>query len=361
MRRKSPYLAALLIAGCVTLAAAEGLASGPVASAPPESKSAAVNAALSAGVEAFGAERYRDALDRFASVLADPKASEVRPTAAYWSILSYLALGDQAAAESAIDSYLATWPEGDRAPDLMYQKGRILYQKGGYEGALTTFSSFIAMSPGHSLVPSALYWGAECLFALGRLEDADKVFKSVVDRYPTSVKVEAANYKRGLIALESRERELLKLLSWSHEESIRAADDFRSREKTYEDALDAYQRQLTEAKQALSMRGDSPELKAQVADLQSRLAAAQASLDAARADLEKARAEAAAQAAAAQAAVAAAQGDASKAEAAKATVVAKPSTSNLASEFLTSALDAKKRALDLLSFYIDRLSPGGSK
>lgn len=135
MHRNSLYLVVFLLVGCISLAVAEESAQG---SAPADSKKTVTNPALMAGIDAFGAERYRESLDHFASLLADPKAGELRPTASYWAILAYLALGDQAAAEKAIDSYLATYAEGERVPDLLYQKARLFYAKGDFESALTT-------------------------------------------------------------------------------------------------------------------------------------------------------------------------------------------------------------------------------
>jgi TolA-binding protein len=337
MLRKPALFVLAISLGCAALAfgQAEGVAPAATAAKSPDPR-------LAAGMQAFNAERYGDALDAFASILADPKAASLRSDATYWSVLAYLALGDQAAAGKAIDAYLAAYPDGPRVPDLLYQRGRILYAKGSYEDALRTFSSFITAAPDHSLVPSALYWGGECLYSLGRLDDADKAFQTLMDRYPTSVKVEAARYRRELISLEFRESELLKLLTWSHEEALRAAEDFRTRERNYEVALAAYQKQLGDASR---LGSTSPELKARIDELSGRLAQAQAELEAAKAALAKAQSS---------------SGQA--VELPTPAPVSSPPVAYQGDEaLLAQALEAKRRALDLLSFYLDRLSPGGSK
>ena len=324
MHRKSVIVAlALILAACLP-AIAEGM----------------VDARIETGKQAFDAERYREALDAFGSVLADPKALAARPEATYWSILCYLALGDQAAAEKAVDAYLSTYPDGPRVPDLLYQRGRILYAKSSYEEALKTFSAFIAASPEHSLVPSALYWGGECLYSLGRLDDADKVFSLLLERYPTSVKVEAATYRRELIKLEYRESELLRLLTWSHEEALRAAEDFRERERNYEQALSAYQKQLAGASGAAGQSQD----KARIDELSARLAKAQADLDAARAALAKAQAAA---------------GQASSVPVPA--TVTPPASIEGDGTLLAEALEAKRRALDLLAAYLEKLQEGAAR
>ncbi len=317
--------------------------------APPDPR-------LGAGIAAFGSDRYREALDQFSSLLADPRAGELKSEASYWSILSYVALGDGLAAEKAIDAYLSAWPDGERRADLLYQRGRLLYARGEFDPALASFSEFVSSAPEHSLIPSALYWGGECLYSLGRLEEADRVFSVVIERFPNSVKVEASRYRREVIGLESRERELLRLLSWSHEESLKAAEDFRFRERSYEDTLAAYQRQTAEAQRLAGLA--SPELKARIAELSAQLAASQAELDKAKAALEDARrqAELAAQVQARPPTVA------SPLSPAPATSPAAPGQAVVTEgNLLNQALDAKRRALDLLAFYLERLSEGSKK
>lgn len=299
------------------------------------------DARIASGMQAFNAERYREALDAFGSVLADPKAQAARAEATYWSVLCYLALGDQAAAEKAVDTYLSSFPNGQRVPDILYQRGRILYAKASYEEALKSFSAFLASAPEHGLASSALYWGGECLYSLGRLEDADKVFGILLERYPTSVKVEAATYRRELIKLEYRESELLRLLTWSHEEALRAAEDFRIRERNYEQALSAYQKQVAGSAGA---GGQTPELKAKIDELSAKLAKAQADLDAARAALAKAQAAA---------------GQASSVPVPAA--VTPPAAIEGDGALLAQALEAKRRALDLLAAYLEKLQEGTGK
>jgi outer membrane protein assembly factor BamD (BamD/ComL family) len=301
---------------------------------------AGAKAILDKGVELFGQDKYREALDLFGKVLSDPKATIERPEAAYWSILAYLAVGDQATAQASIDAFIAAYPTSPRLPDLTYQRGRILYSKGDYEGALKVFAAFSSQAPKSDLMPSALYWSGECLYALGRLEDAERTFTAVVQVYPSSVKAEAATYRISLIGLEYRQRELLKLLTWSHEESLRAAEDFRRREKAYEASIALYQRQIADSKRGAA--GDQAktivELRAQVADLGSQLAASEAKLASAQAEADSLRAS-----------LAASQGTSDQAGSI-------PLASALAQDSKAQALDAKARALDLLDFYIERLA-----
>ena len=259
-----------------------------------------------------------------------------RPFGGPEAVLAYLAAGDRAAAEKALDAFVKDYPQSPRVPDLLYQRGRLLYSKGDFEASLKAFSAFVEAAPGHELLPSALYWGGESLFALGRLDEAERVFAAVVEKYPSSVKVEASSYRLELIKLEFRERELLKLLTWSHEESLRVVEDFRRRERSYEQAIAAYQRQAADAKRGLPADSGktAAEQKARADELAARLAAAEGELAAARAALEAAKA-----------------GKPAEAKAPAPPAVLPSSAAQLSAE----ALAAKERALDLLAYYLENL------
>jgi len=301
-------------------------------------------AALDGGVALFGQGRYREALDAFGSVLADPRSGAARAEAAYWSVLAYIATGDRDTASASIDAFVAAYPSSPRLPDLLYQRGRIHYSKAEYEEALKAFAAFAEAAPASDLLPSALYWCGECLYSLGRLDEAERAFAAVVEKYPSSVKVEAASYRRSLIGLEYRERELLRLLTWSHEESLRAVEDFRRREKAYEQSIAIYQKQLGETKRAASDDKEKiiADLRSQNADLGARLAKAQAELASAKAEADALRSARAAE----RAPLGATAPVASPAE---------PAGS------IAEALAAKARALDLLDFYLERLAKEGDK
>jgi TolA-binding protein len=344
-KRHLPLLAALLLAF-------------PAFRAPCQQAAAAQSATdaksvLLRGVDFFGQEKYQEAIDLFGKVLSDPRAKAERPEAAYWSVLSYLALGDQATAAASIDAFIAAYPTSPRLPDLLYQRGRILYTKGDYEEALKVFAAFSEAAPSSDLFPSALYWSGECLYALGRLEEAERAFAAVVQKYPQSVKVEAATYRQSLIGLEYRQRELLKLLTWSHEESLRSVEDFRRREKAYEASISLYQKQLSDTKRgaagaATDQDKTAGELRARVAELGTTLATREEELNAANTEISRLRmALDAASYAAAQA------GTAATAQAAPALPIDEDDKAQ--------ALAYKSRALDLLAFYLEKIAKEGAK
>jgi polyhydroxyalkanoate synthesis regulator phasin len=72
------------------------------------------------------------------------------------------------------------------------------------------------------------------------------VFSLIVGQYPGSVKYEAAVYRLDLIKQKKIELELLSMLKLSHEESLRTIEEYQRRKKTYDQALNAYQKRLAD-------------------------------------------------------------------------------------------------------------------
>ncbi len=196
------------------------------------------------GLGKFEKADYKGALSLFQGILLDPSAKAKHPDAAYWSALSYLGLKDYENADRTIGLFLNSYPSSDLYSDGLYQQGRIAYLRQEHDRALTVFQAFLEGFPDSDLFPSALFWAGECMYQLGKFKQAETVFMSIVKEYPQGMKTEAANYRLGLIDLKFREEELLKLLKWSHEESLRIIEEYQGREKTYEQALNAYQRQI---------------------------------------------------------------------------------------------------------------------
>jgi tetratricopeptide (TPR) repeat protein len=137
---------------------------------------------------------------------------------------------------------------GGRIGELPYHKGRVLYYLGRYDEAIVLLKSYAdGVGEGHDSRKSAsLYWIGECLFSLGQLDKAGEVFTIITEEYPQSVKFEAASYRLALIKQKKIEAELLALLTWSHEESLKTTEEYQRRERTYDQALIAYQKRIAE-------------------------------------------------------------------------------------------------------------------
>jgi TolA-binding protein len=294
---------------------------------------------LRRGIELFAEARYAEALPLFDAILIDPAAGPLRADGAYWSAITLLAAGDPQAAEKAIETFLAAFPGHARTGELIYQKARAAYLQKDYDRAIKSFQAYTAAYPSGEMVSSAVFWTAESLYSLGRLTDAEKLYKTIGEKFQDSVKAEAAKYRLSLIQFKYREDELLTLLKWSHEESLRIIEEFQRREKAYEQALEVYQKRYGEAKRGVAQTQAS--LEDQVASLRlamDDLAKRLQEKDARVSELEKLAASAA---------------SATKPEAAP------PVAGDSASGDVTNELQLlamKERALVLMQFYIERLS-----
>lgn len=290
---------------------------------------------LEQGLALFEKSDFNGALSAFQAIMLDPRLKEVHDQAAYWSALAFVGLKDYENADRGMKLFLDSWPASALRADGQYQQGRIAYLRKDYERSLSSFQLYLEGNPDHDLFASGLFWAGESMFQLGKLGQAEQVFRSILRDYPDGVKSEAANYRLSLIELKYREEELLKLLKWSHEESLRTTEEYQRREKTWEQAVNAYQRQVSGQKVAVNKEQED------------RLSVLDASLKTAQADLlakdrEIADLKAALEASRSQPAIATPQSPGVPAQ-------ATPPTADAAREEL---LAIKEKALALTEYYL---------
>ncbi len=205
---------------------------------------------LNEGIRYFKAGQYEQAILSFRNIILNSDLEKYHGDAYFWIAKSYIALKKLKEADRNLEYFILNYPNHPYYEEAIYQKGRVLYLENDYENSIQVLESFINQFASSPFVPNAYYWIGEDLYSLGHLEEALKIFKNVVIKYPRSYKVEAARYKISLIGLKKKEQELLKLLKWSHEESLKTVEDFQRRERTYEQAISAYQRRLASFKAA---------------------------------------------------------------------------------------------------------------
>lgn len=296
---------------------------------------------LRSGIQLFAEGRFEEALPLFDALFLDTSAGTLRPEGAYWAAMSHMARGDAAAGQRAIDTFLALYPTHARAAEMMYQRGRAAFILRDYGRALESFSAYLGAYPKADNLSAAIFWSAESLYAVGRLSEAEKLYRTVAELYPDSVKAEAARYRMALVQFKYREDELLTLLKWSHEESLRIIEEFQRREKAYEQALAVYQKRYGEAQYGTAVAQSTLEeeiasLKASMDDLAKRLQEKDARVAQLEADL------AALSAMPAPAAVAA------------------PAVDSSALAQAEELLALKARALALLQFYLESMAGSGT-
>ena len=190
-------------------------------------------AILSKGLDDMKNGRMESAIEKFRSIINSKEMKSFYPDALYWGVKADIVLNNFEEASRAAEGFLLYYSDHPFSEEMNYLRGRLYYLQNDPDAAITSLGQFINNYPDSEFLPSALYWVGESLVALGRLEDADAVYSRLLSEYPASIKREAARYRRSEITFLFRERELLDLLKWSHEEYLRDSEDFYRRESSY--------------------------------------------------------------------------------------------------------------------------------
>jgi len=169
----------------------------------------------------------------------------------YWVILSELAYSDYGSAIRDMDELERKAPNSVYTRDMAYHRARVYFNQGYFEDALGLFrrylnSVFEEDSETENRRAAAFFWIGECLYTMGQFDEALKFYSWVVERFQQSPKVEVSSYRIDLIKQKKIEAELLALLQWSHEESLRNGEDFQRQIRTYEYTINQYQRRIAE-------------------------------------------------------------------------------------------------------------------
>ena len=203
------------------------------------------------GSQLYSLQRWSEAAVEFRR--AEETAANIndRAAALYWVILSQLANTDYGSALLDMNELQRSAPFSTFARDMNYHRARIYFNQGYFEDALSYFNNYLRLTDNTDREiadrrAAAYFWMGECLFAMGQLDEAEKFYAWIVGRYPESPKIEAATYRIDLIKQKKIEAELLALLQWSHEESLRTSEDFQRTIRTYEHTLNVYQRRIAE-------------------------------------------------------------------------------------------------------------------
>ena len=200
---------------------------------------------LKNAIELFSSGRYAEATILLSDIYLAAQTIDIKSDALYWLGITQLALEKYDDALKYFEQYLSSYPGMYRIPEVIYQMGRAAYFKKDYEKAIQYLTMYLTRYPDGEFAGNGIFWYAETLFDAGKYKEAEALYNAVSTKYPSSTKAEAAKYKLTIIGLKYREEELLKLLRWSHEEALKTIDEFQRREKMYEQAIAAYQRQLT--------------------------------------------------------------------------------------------------------------------
>ncbi|MDR0448810.1 MAG: tetratricopeptide repeat protein [Treponema sp.] len=224
---KKPVLLLLLIAVGLGLCYAQGR------SISPEEH-------IKAGVSFYSEGKFAETSARMR--LAGPV-----PEALYWLSLAELSMGNFNEAIAALDMLEQVDQSSRWSREVPYHRGRCLFYLHQYEAALLAFISYsYFLEPEDPRMAASYFWAGECFYALGYMDNAANSFSMIIEKYPYSAKYEGASYRLSLINQKKIETELLTIIKWSHEESLKSLVEYREREKLYEQAIAAYRQRIDE-------------------------------------------------------------------------------------------------------------------
>ena len=242
MKRKNPCFALFLF--CFLLLAA-------VVSTAQNGNQSDYSRRFQNGTQFYELSRWFEAAVEFRRAQETAENMSDWSQALYWVILSELANTDYGSALRDMDELQRSAPNSSYNRDMLYHRARVYYNQGFFDEALLLFRHYAdsvtdATRETADRRAAAFFWMGECLYAMGQFDEAENFYSWVVTRYPESPKIEAASYRIDLIKQKKIEAELLALLQWSHEESLRTSEDYQRKIRTYEYTLNTYQRRIAE-------------------------------------------------------------------------------------------------------------------
>jgi tetratricopeptide (TPR) repeat protein len=199
----------------------------------------------------YGEGRWKEAVAELRQAQAEAMSIAQKGEALYWTALAGISDGNYEASVRDMDELARIDPGNPRVQELPYHRGRAFYYMGRYDDAVLLLKAYADRIPADTLEnnarkSSACYWIGECLFSLGRLDEAADIFSLIVDQYPQSAKYEASTYRIALINQKKIEAQLLGIIKWSHEESLKTVEEYQRRERSYDQAIVAYQKRIAE-------------------------------------------------------------------------------------------------------------------
>jgi len=203
------------------------------------------------GAQFYNLSRFQEAAIEFRRAQENAANLDDWSRALYWVILSQMAYSNYGSALMDMEELERRAPSSPYTRDMVYHRARLYYEQGYFEDALILFNKYNSLTTDSDRESAerraaAFFWMGECLYSLSEFEEAEKFYAWVIGRYPDSPKVEASAYRLDLIKQKKIEIELLALLQWSHEESLRTSEEFQRTIRTYEHTLNLYQRRIAE-------------------------------------------------------------------------------------------------------------------
>jgi tetratricopeptide (TPR) repeat protein len=202
--------------------------------------------ALDRGIALYGEGKWQEAVTELRNAEEEFAENSKKAEILYWISLAEIGAGQYEAAVTDLEKIAEIDPDGAWSTEVPYQKGRCLYLLGEFDEAIIILKEYADTVNDPMKKAAAFYWVGESLFSLGQFQLAQDVFYRIIEEFPQSVKYEAANYRVALINQKKVETELLEILKWSHEESLKTVEAYQRRERSYDQAIIAYQKRITD-------------------------------------------------------------------------------------------------------------------
>jgi len=219
------------------------------------------------GKSYFQVAAYREALSLFRDSLSDPRYVAQRNEAYFWTGKTLFALERYDESLRNFDLFLSEYPSDRNSAEAHYLRARVYFLQGDMESAALLFARFIQENPRSPFVPNGYYWAGESYLSMGNLAEAESLFQVVIRNYPTSARIEAARYRLDVIQLKKREQELVQLLQWSQEESLRTSEQNRRQIESLNQAILGLQNQRADLGQTIGLQ----ELQNEVVSLRNQI------------------------------------------------------------------------------------------
>ena len=200
------------------------------------------------GCKAFSRGEWNSAVFLLKKAASYPENDN--PDTHYMMISAEIYAEDYKNALDDCEDFLRIFPESIYVPRIQYMKGKLLYNLGEFEKSIVVLSDFCHRNEDNELYPSALFYIAECLFTDYKYDEAEAIYERIVTQFPSSEKVNAAQYRIENIAQRSREEKLLYLLKQTGEEYLSAKEEYEKQLKLYNsDAINSTRDKLMETQQ----------------------------------------------------------------------------------------------------------------
>ena len=267
-------------------------------------QSQGVTLRIQRGIGLYGEKRWKEAAAELRGAFQEASGTSQKVESLFWLSQAELASGDYEAALDDMNKLEEIDPTNRRVLEALYQKGRTLFYLNRYDEALALLTIYADTIPDtyEESTPAAtvqrnatrkgatLYWIGECLYAQGHLDEAGDVFLRVAQQYPQSTKYEASVYRVALIKQKKVETELLSLLKWSHEEALKNVEDFQRRERSYDQALIAYQKRIADmVKTETTLENEKAQYQERATQAEEKVASLETDLQTTQSSLEELR------------------------------------------------------------------------